>query len=145
MLRQHLRRRNGIPGHDTIRRVFEVPEPNEVERRFADWAGHVCPALDGQVIAIDAKSVRGSGSVLRRVKPLPLVSAYATGVGVMLAQQRCEEKSKRTRRSHALNVNRPRGRPMLRPQSALVPAIALPRVKGCYARPGRAGKLTRSP
>lgn len=93
MLRRYLRLRNGIPGHDTIRRVFEVLEPKEVERRFADWVSHVCPALQGRVIAIDGKSVRGSGSVLRGLKPLHLVSAYATEVGVMLAQQRCEEKS----------------------------------------------------
>lgn len=93
MLRQHLRLRNGIPGHDTIRRVFEVLEPKEVERRFADWVNHVCPALQGRLIAIDGKSVRGSGSVLRGVKALHVVSAYATEVGVMLAQQRCEEKS----------------------------------------------------
>lgn len=93
MLRQYLRLRNGIPGHDTIRRVFEVLEPKEVERRFADWVNHVCPALQGRVIAIDGKSVRGSGSVVRGVRPLHLVSAYATEVGVMLAQQRCEEKS----------------------------------------------------
>lgn len=93
MLRQYLRLRNGIPGHDTIRRVFEVLEPKEVERRFADWVSHVCPALQGRVIAIDGKSVRGSGSVVRGVKPLHLVSAYATDVGVMLAQRGCEEKS----------------------------------------------------
>jgi len=93
MLRQYLRLRNGIPGHDTIRRVFEVLEPKEVERRFADWVSHVCPALQGRVIAIDGKCVRGSGSVLRGLKPLHLVSAYATDVGVMLAQQGCEEKS----------------------------------------------------
>jgi predicted transposase YbfD/YdcC len=93
MLRQYLHLRNGIPGHDTIRRVFEVLEPKEVERRFADWVSQVCPALAGRVIAIDGKSVRGSGSVVRGVKALHLVSAYATEAGVMLAQQRCEEKS----------------------------------------------------
>jgi predicted transposase YbfD/YdcC len=93
MLRKYLRLRNGIPGHDTIRRVFEILEPKEVERRFAHWVSYVCPALQGRVIAIDGKSVRGSGSVVRGVKPLHLVSAYATDVGVMLAQQGCEEKS----------------------------------------------------
>lgn len=93
MLRQYLGLRNGIPGHDTIRRVFEVLEPKEVERRFADWVSHICPALEARVIAIDGKSVRGSGSVVRGIKPLHLVSAYATEAGVMLAQQRCEEKS----------------------------------------------------
>ena len=93
MLRQYLGLRNGIPGHDTIRRVFEVLEPKEVEMRFADWVSQICPALDGRVIAIDGKSVRGSGSVTRGMKALHVVSAYATDVGVMLAQQRCEEKS----------------------------------------------------
>jgi len=93
MLRRYLGLRNGVPGHDTIRRVFEVLEPKEVETRFADWISHVCPALEGRVIAIDGKSVRGSGSMVRGVKPLHLVSAYATDVGVLLRQQRCEEKS----------------------------------------------------
>lgn len=93
MLRQYLGLRNGIPGHDTIRRVFEVLEPTEVEMRFADWVSHICPALDGRVIAIDGKSLRGSGSMTRGMKALHVVSAYATDVGVMLAQQRCEEKS----------------------------------------------------
>jgi len=93
MLRQYLRLRNGIAGHDTIRRVFEVLDPKEVERRFADWVSHVCAGLGGRVIAIDGKSVRGSGSVQRGIKALHVVSAYATEVGVMLAQQRCEEKS----------------------------------------------------
>lgn len=93
MLRQYLGLRNGIPGHDTIRRVFEVLDPGELEKRFADWVRHVCTALDGRVIAIDGKAVRGSGSQARGVKALHTVSAYATEVGVMLAQQRCEEKS----------------------------------------------------
>jgi predicted transposase YbfD/YdcC len=93
MLRRYLCLRNGIPGHDTIRRVFEVLEPKEVEMCFAEWVSHVCPALEGRVIAIDGKSVRGSGSVARGMKPLHLVSAYATEVGVVLRQQRCEEKS----------------------------------------------------
>ena len=35
MLRLYLHLRNGIPGHDTIRRVFEVLDPKELERRFA--------------------------------------------------------------------------------------------------------------
>jgi len=62
MLREYLRFPNCIPGHDTIRRVFEVLERKEVEMRFADWVSHICPALERRVIAIDGKSVRGSGS-----------------------------------------------------------------------------------
>ncbi len=58
MLRRYLRLRNGIPGHDTIGRVFEVLGPKQVEMRFADWVSHNCPALEGRVITIDGKSVR---------------------------------------------------------------------------------------
>lgn len=32
--RQYLRLLNGIPGHDTLRRVFEALSPIEFERRF---------------------------------------------------------------------------------------------------------------
>lgn len=93
MLRRYLKLRNGIPGHDTIRRVFELLEPGQVERCLADWIGHVCAGLERPVIAIDGKSQRGSGSDKRGVRALHWVSAYATEVGVVLAQQRCEEKS----------------------------------------------------
>ncbi|MDR2507729.1 MAG: ISAs1 family transposase, partial [Candidatus Accumulibacter sp.] len=33
-LRRYLRLRNGIPGHDTIRRVFETLSPRALEERF---------------------------------------------------------------------------------------------------------------
>ena len=33
-LRKYLRLRNGIPGHDTIRRVFELISPLALEQRF---------------------------------------------------------------------------------------------------------------
>ena len=93
LLRTYLRLRNGIPGHDTIRRMFELLDPAQVEQRFAQWVSHVCVGLDTRLIAIDGKSIRGSGSATRGVKALHVVSAYATEVGLVLAQQRCEEKS----------------------------------------------------
>jgi predicted transposase YbfD/YdcC len=91
-LRQYLELRNGIPGHDTIRRVFEAINPKRLEAVLLEWVGHVCPALSG-VIAIDGKSVRGSGSTCRGQRALHVVSAYASEMGLVLGQQRCEEKS----------------------------------------------------
>lgn len=38
-LRRYLPLRNGIPGHDTIRRVFETLSPMELELRFEAWMG----------------------------------------------------------------------------------------------------------
>ena len=91
-LRHYLELRNGIPGHDTIRRVFEAIDPKRLETVLLEWIGHVCPAL-GKVIAIDGKSVRGSGSVCRGQRALHVVSAYASEMGLVLGQQRCDEKS----------------------------------------------------
>jgi hypothetical protein len=51
-LRHYLELRNGIPGHDTIRRVFEAIDPKRLEAVLLEWIGHVCPAL-GKVKAID--------------------------------------------------------------------------------------------
>jgi predicted transposase YbfD/YdcC len=92
-LRQFLRLRNGIPGHDTIRRVFEALSPAELEGRFERWVSAVCPAVAGRVIAIDGKALRGSGSVVRGQRALHLVSAYAAEYGLTLGQRACAEKS----------------------------------------------------
>jgi predicted transposase YbfD/YdcC len=92
-LRQYLKLRNGIPGHDTIRRVFEALSPAALESRFVEWVQGVCGAVDGRVIAIDGKALRGSRSVARDTRALHLVSAYAAEMGLSLGQQPCEAKS----------------------------------------------------
>jgi hypothetical protein len=69
-LRRYLRLRNGIPGHDTIRRVFETLSPMELELRFEAWMGELCPAVKGRVIAIDGKALRGSARAERGLRAL---------------------------------------------------------------------------
>lgn len=92
-LRRYLKLRNGIPGHDTIRRVFEALSPSELEQRFEHWMNAVCPAVAGRVIAIDGKALRGSARCARGLRALHQVSAYAADYGVTLGQRACEEKS----------------------------------------------------
>ena len=103
-LRLYLDLGNGIPGHDTIRRVFEAVDPKRLEAVLLEWIGHVCPTL-GKVIAIDGKAMRGSGSALRGQRALHVVSAYASEVGLVLGQQRCEEKSNEITAIEALLPN----------------------------------------
>jgi predicted transposase YbfD/YdcC len=103
-LRHYLELPNGIPGHDTIRRVFEAIDPKRLEAVLLEWIGHVCPAL-GKVIAIDGKSVRSSGSLLRGQRALHVVSAYASEMGLVLGQPRCEEKSNEITAIEALLPN----------------------------------------
>ncbi|MDR1350137.1 MAG: ISAs1 family transposase, partial [Zoogloeaceae bacterium] len=59
-LRQYLPLRNGIPGHDPIRRVFESLSPAVLEERFVEWMQSLCPNLNGKIIAVDGKAIRGS-------------------------------------------------------------------------------------
>ena len=92
-MRRYLRLRNGIPGHDTIRRVFEAISPMALEERFEEWMSETCPAVKGRVIAIDGKALRGSARSARGLRALHQVSAYAAEYGLTLGQRTCAEKS----------------------------------------------------
>jgi len=92
-LRRYLKLRNGIPGHDTIRRVFEALSPRQLAASFSSWMVQVCPAVDGLVIAIDGKSLRGAARPACGLRALHQVSAYAAEHGLTLGQLACQEKS----------------------------------------------------
>ena len=92
-LRQHLRLRNGIPGRDTIRRVFEAISPRKLGACFTAWVAQSCPAAAERIIAIDGKSLRGAAGPARGLSVLHQVSAYAAEYGLTLGQVACEEKS----------------------------------------------------
>jgi predicted transposase YbfD/YdcC len=85
---------NGIPSHDTFRRVFMLLDPEAFERSFLGWVravfrpGEMAP----RQIAIDGKTVRRSFDRKHGRSPLHLVSAYATGHGLVLAQRATESK-----------------------------------------------------
>jgi predicted transposase YbfD/YdcC len=90
-LRRHIPLEHGIPSHDTFGRVFAALDPEQFEACFLRWMSGVCPTLAGQVVAIDGKTVRGSRQGDQRA--IHLVSAYGSGLGVVLGQVRTAEKS----------------------------------------------------
>src|SRR5919199_4422565 len=85
---------NGIPSHDTFRRVLMLVDPDAFERSFLGWVRAVFrPEEDGpRQVAIDGKAVRRSFDLRKGRSPLHLVSAYATGHGLVLAQRAAEGK-----------------------------------------------------
>jgi predicted transposase YbfD/YdcC len=93
-LKRFLALPNGIPSHDTFRRVFMLLDPEAFERSFLGWVravfrpGEMAP----RQIAIDGKTVRRSFDRKHGRSPLHLVSAYATGHGLVLAQRATESK-----------------------------------------------------
>jgi predicted transposase YbfD/YdcC len=90
-LRRYIPLEQGIASHDTFGRVFAALNPKQFEACFMRWMGHLCPALTAQVVAIDGKTVRGSHQ--RGQRAIHLVSAYGSGLGVVLGQVRTADKS----------------------------------------------------
>jgi len=48
----------GIPSHDTFNRVFSAIDPHCFLECFVRWVQGICPALAGDVVAIDGKALR---------------------------------------------------------------------------------------
>jgi predicted transposase YbfD/YdcC len=87
-LAQFLKLEHGIPSHDTFRRVFSLLPAERFETRFREWVEAAFQVEQGQVIAIDGKTVRGAG-----LRALHLVSAWAHHSGIVLGQRKVDEKS----------------------------------------------------
>jgi predicted transposase YbfD/YdcC len=92
-LRSFLTLANGIPSHDTFRRVFMLIDPDAFEACFSAWAQSFAEAFDREVVAIDGKSVRRSFDRGRAQGPLHLVSAWASEQGLALGQREVDGKS----------------------------------------------------
>jgi predicted transposase YbfD/YdcC len=90
-LRKFLRLPAGIPSHDTLERVFDRLDPQAFQAGFRAWMRALHEALGLSQIAIDGKSLRGSGG--DGLAMLHLVSAWATANGLSLGQVAVEAKS----------------------------------------------------
>lgn len=92
-LRQFVEVTNGIPSHDTISRVFAALDSVTFQACFIRWMGTLCPSLDGQIIAIDGKTARGSHQRRYGKQAIHMVSAFVCGRGLTLGQVKTDEKS----------------------------------------------------
>lgn len=78
---------HGAPSADTFRRVFEVLEPRELEAALRQWVTSVSKSFEGEVIAIDGKSLRGAIEAAGSTTPLHMLHVWATQQGLLLGQQ----------------------------------------------------------
>jgi predicted transposase YbfD/YdcC len=86
-LRTFLELPNGIPSHDTFRRVFMLIDPDAFEASFAAWTGSLAAGFQREVVAIDGKTLRRSFDRKHERAPLHLVSAWASEQGLVLGQR----------------------------------------------------------
>jgi predicted transposase YbfD/YdcC len=82
---------NGIPAHDTFERVFDRLQPQAFQTCFRAWVQALQEALSIKHVAIDGKTLRGSGTA--KLGPLHLVSAWATAQRLSLGQVAVDSKS----------------------------------------------------
>lgn len=91
-LGQWLELPNGIPSADTFERVFAHLDAEAFGACFAKWVEQVFELTQGQVIAIDGKTVRGTCDKQGQ-GGLHLVSAWASANGLTLAQLKVADKA----------------------------------------------------
>ncbi len=81
---------HGIPSHDTLSTVFRALEPEPFNTVFAQWASKLSGRIDGAVVAVDGKTVRGSKA--GAMSPLHLISAYCDDLRLVLGQRASAHK-----------------------------------------------------
>jgi predicted transposase YbfD/YdcC len=84
---------NGIPSHDTFGRVFSRIDPKQFQNCFMEWVKRINELTQGQVIAIDGKTLRRSHDKSSAKAAIHMVSAWATENSLVLGQTKVDEKS----------------------------------------------------
>ncbi len=84
---------NGIPSHDTFGDVFARLNPEQLQSCFLNWVRSVSRLTQGEVIAIDGKTVRRSYDQGDNKGAIHMVSAWASQNRLVLGQRKVDEKS----------------------------------------------------
>ncbi len=84
---------NGIPSHDTFGRIFAALNPKAFAECFTSWVSSLAELTDGEVVAIDGKTLRRSFDRASGKAAIHMVSAWATKNRMVLGQVKTDEKS----------------------------------------------------
>jgi len=83
----------GIPSHDRFNAIFAAIKPAEFEACLLSWITALHEVTDGQVIAVDGKTLRGSFDKASSKSAIHMVSAWATANSISLGQVVTDAKS----------------------------------------------------
>lgn len=84
---------NGIPSHDTFRRVFMLLDPEAFEQCFLAWVSELSQASGGRLVAIDGKTIRRSLDRANNKAAVHMVSAWCDANEMVLGQLATDDKS----------------------------------------------------
>lgn len=83
----------GVPSHDRFNMIMGALRPPEFEKCLLSWITSLHEITDGQVIAIDGKTLRRSFDAASSKAPIHMVSAWATANHISLGQVVTDAKS----------------------------------------------------
>ena len=92
-LKQFLELPNGIPSHDTFARVFARLNPQQFQQCFVNWIKAINKITEGEVIAVDGKTLRHSYDKGAGIGAIHMVSAWATQNRLVIGQIKVDKKS----------------------------------------------------
>jgi predicted transposase YbfD/YdcC len=85
---------HGIPSHDTFARVFALLDPRQIQEGFQEWIAGLCAGVPLKQVAIDGKTLRGSGKGKGGARQaLHLVHAWAVEQHLLLGAVATDAKS----------------------------------------------------
>lgn len=85
-LKQFLELPFGIPSHDTFGRVLSLMAPAEFERCLLKWVNTQVKLPEGEIVALDGKTLRGSHHRAKGQEAIEIVSAWAASERLTLGQ-----------------------------------------------------------
>ena len=83
----------GIPSHDRFNAIFAAIKPAEFEKCLLSWITALHELSDGQIVAIDGKTLRRSFDAASSQAAIHMVSAWATTSLISLGQVVVDDKS----------------------------------------------------
>jgi len=92
-LSRFLNLESGIPSHDRFNAILAAIKPAEFEKCLLSWITTLQEITDGQVVAIDGKTLRRSFDVANSKAAIHMVSAWATANQISLGQIVVDQKS----------------------------------------------------
>ena len=92
-LAKFLDMRAGVPSHDRFNAVLAILKPAEFEKCLLSWITELHEITDGQVIAIDGKTLRRSYDAASSKSAIHMVSAWASANHISLGQVVVDAKS----------------------------------------------------
>lgn len=91
--KQFLALPHGIPSHDTFRRVLSQLKPDELSQCFIKWTEALRESIDGDIVAIDGKTLRRSFDHAASQGAIHMISAWANAHRLVLGQHKVDDKS----------------------------------------------------